>query len=113
MVSLIVHNRDISDDEAVGDFHREVVPILRRGNPDQVQIMLKNGMQEGQCSSALRQRVVLMTEHSSTGHYLNIPVWVQCGLLLVSGSCKIELLLWKWNMLDAYHFLTLLLPHLP
>jgi len=63
MVSLIVPNRDISDDEAVGDFQREVIPILRRGNPDQVQSMLKNEMQEGQCSSAMSRGVALMKQH--------------------------------------------------
>jgi hypothetical protein len=45
--------RDIVDETAVGDFHREVVPMLRRGNPAQVQAFLKDGMQEGQCSSAM------------------------------------------------------------
>ena len=42
---------DIVNETDVGDFRREVVPMLRRGNPAQVQAFLKDGMQEGQCSS--------------------------------------------------------------
>ena len=45
--------RDIVNEAAVGDFRREVVPMLRRGHPAQVQAFLKDGMQEGQCSSAI------------------------------------------------------------
>jgi len=44
--------RDVVNKKAVGDFHREVVPMLRRGNPVQIQAFLKDGMEEGQCSSA-------------------------------------------------------------
>jgi hypothetical protein len=52
-VSHIAPNKTLSDEKAVGDFHREVVPMLRRGNPAQVRAFLKDGMEEGQCSSAI------------------------------------------------------------
>jgi hypothetical protein len=71
--------RECTDLSAVGEFHRQVMPIMQGGNPAQAQRLLKHQMEQGK--SSLKQTYamvayeVALVNRSLSQHPGVRPVW--------------------------------------